>query len=227
MSRHERACCGNRTDRMSLSYGSLFSVDGIGQVQHDLTSGCNPKKIGVRYTILPLLVFAMAVLALACQPDDSRSAIKFSEGDMDSWRTKEINLLESDAADAQGRRIFSVKMPIGWDIRHARPRPNSWSGQLVGQEFTLDFQGGPKAVSVLDDIVGRGSLDEQKAAAHLITEEVVEEGAARTFVRPQDGGNGVTGMIMDLADTQLLIAGREMSADQQDIALAVFRTITP
>ena len=38
---------------------------------------------------------------------------------------------------------------------------------------------------------------------------------------------GVTGMIVDLEDTQLLIVGREMSAYQQDIAFAVFRSITP
>ncbi|MBE13581.1 MAG: hypothetical protein CL744_08385 [Chloroflexi bacterium] len=100
---------------------------------------------------------------------------------------------------------------------------------MVGQEFTLDFQGGPIAVSILDDIVGRGStsLDEQKAAAHLVTKEGTEEGIPRILVRPQVGEQGVTGMIVDLEGTQLLIVGREMSAYQQDIAFAVFRSITP
>ena len=100
---------------------------------------------------------------------------------------------------------------------------------MVGQEFTLDFQGGPIAVSVLDDIVGRGStsLDEQKAATHLVTKEGTEEGIPRILVRPQVDEQGVPGMIVDLEDTQLLIVGREMSAYQQDIAFAVFRSITP
>ena len=137
-------------------------------------------------------------------------------------------MLDSEDSDTQGRRIFSVKLPLGWDIRHARPKADSWSGQLVGHGFTLDFQGGPMAVSVLDDIVGRGSaqLDEEKAAAYLVTEEEVEETTPRTLIRPREGGKGVTGMIMDLEGAQLLIVGLEMSPEQQDIAFAVFRSIT-
>ena len=179
--------------------------------------------------ILSFLIIAMAMLARACQPEPASRVIKYSEDDVENWRTKEINLLDSDALGAQGTWIFSAKMPIGWDIRHARPRTNFWSGQLVGQEFTLDFQGGPMAVGILDDIVGRGStsLDEQKAAAHLVTKGGAEEGIPRIFVRPQVGEQGVTGMIVDLGDTQLLIVGREMSAYRQDIAFAGFRSITP
>ena len=193
---------------------------------HRLSSDWLPKKMSVRFQILPILAMAMVMLAVACGSSDGDEIVRFSEKDVDSWRTQEISLLDPD--DSPGARIFSVKLPIGWDIRHARPRTESWSGQLVGKDFTLDFQGGPMAMSVLDEIVGRGdaALDEQKAAAHLITEEAADEGIARTLIRPQDGGNGVTGMIMDLDDTQLLIAGREMSTDQQAIAFAVFRTIT-
>jgi hypothetical protein len=73
---------------------------------------------------------------------------------MENWRTKEINLLDSDTPGAQGTRIFSAKMPIGWDTRPACPMTNFWYGRLVGQEFILDLQGGPIAVSILDDIVG-------------------------------------------------------------------------
>ena len=100
---------------------------------------------------------------------------------------------------------------------------------MVGQEFTLDFQGGPIAVSILDDIGGAvlHLWTNKKAAAHLVTKEGTEEGIPRILVRPQVGEQGVTGMIVDLEDTQLLIVGREMSAYQQDIAFAVFRSITP
>ena len=60
----------------------------------------------------------------------------------------------------------------------------------------------------------------------MVTKEGTE-GIPRILVRPQVGEQGVTGMIVDLEDTQLLIVGREMSAYQQDIAFAVFRSITP
>ena len=70
----------------------------------------------------------MAMLAGACQPEPGSRVIKYSEDDVENWRTKEINLLDSDATAAQGTRIFSAKMPIGCDIMHARPRANFWSG---------------------------------------------------------------------------------------------------
>jgi hypothetical protein len=78
--------------------------------------------------ILSFLIIAMAMLAGACQPEPGSRVIKYSEDDVENWRTKEINLLDSDAPGAQGTRIFSAKMPIGCDIMHARPRTNFWSG---------------------------------------------------------------------------------------------------
>ena len=187
-----------------------------------------PKNISVRFKVQSCLVMTMVVLAVACLPTSDDADAPFTEKDAEKWRTLEVVLLDSEDSDTQGRRIFSVKLPLGWDIRHARPKADSWSGQLVGHGFTLDFQGGPMAVSVLDDIVGRGSaqLDEEKAAAYLVTEEEVEETTPRTLIRPREGGKGVTGMIMDLEGAQLLIVGLEMSPEQQDIAFAVFRSIT-
>ena len=70
----------------------------------------------------------MAMLAGACQPEPGSRVIKYSEDDVENWRAKEINLLDSDAPGAQGLRIFSAKMTIGWDIRHAPSRTNFWSG---------------------------------------------------------------------------------------------------
>lgn len=61
----------------------------------------------------------------------------------------------------------------------------------------------------------------------MVTKEGTEEGIPRILVRPQVDEQGVIGMIVDLEDTQLLIVGREMSAYRQDIAFAVFRSITP
>ena len=52
------------------------------------------------------------MLAGACQPEPGSRVIKYFEDDVESWRTKEINLLDSDAPGAQGTRIFSAKMPI-------------------------------------------------------------------------------------------------------------------
>ena len=194
-----------------------------------LSSVWLPKNISVRLKVLSCLVMAMVVLAVACLPVPEDRDAPFTEKDAESWRAREIVLLDSEDSDTQGQRIFSAKMPLGWKIRHARLRDGSWSGQLVGQEFTLDFQSGPTAVSDLDDIVGRGvaQLDEQKAAAYLVTEEEAGEGMFRTMIRPQEGGKGVTGMIMALEDAQLLIMGREMTVEQQNIAFAVFRSITP
>ena len=71
----------------------------------------------------------MAMLAGACQPEPGSRVIKYSEDDVENWRAKEINLLDSDAPGTQGIGIFSAKMLIGWDIRHARPRTNCWLGQ--------------------------------------------------------------------------------------------------
>jgi hypothetical protein len=71
----------------------------------------------------------MAMLAGACQPEPGSRVIKNFEDDVENWRTKEINLLDSDAPGAEGARIFSAKMLIGWDVRHARPRTNCWLGQ--------------------------------------------------------------------------------------------------
>ena len=68
----------------------------------------------------------MAMLARACQPEPGSRVIKYSEDDVENWRTKEINLLDSDTPVAQGTRIFSGKMPIGWDTRRARPMTNFW-----------------------------------------------------------------------------------------------------
>ena len=61
----------------------------------------------------------------------------------------------------------------------------------------------------------------------MVTKEGTQEGIPRIFVRPQVSEQGVTGMIVDPEGTQLLIVGREISAYQQDIAFAVFRSITP
>jgi len=209
----------------------MFSVDGKGKLLYirRLSSAWLPKNISVRFNVLSCFVMAMGVLTVACLPTPEDTDAPFTEKDAESWRTSEIVLLDSETSDTQGRRIFSAKLPLGWEIRHARLRGNSWSGQLVGYEFTLDFQGGLVAVSLLDDIVGRGSaqLNEDKAAAYLVTEEEAGESAYRTMIRPQEGGSGVIGMIMDLEGTQLLITGREMTEEQQNIAFAVFRRITP
>ena len=70
----------------------------------------------------------MAMLAGACQPEPGSRVIKYFEDDVENWRTKEINLLDSDAPGAQGTRIFPAKMPIVWDTMHARSRTNFWSG---------------------------------------------------------------------------------------------------
>ena len=198
---------------------------------HRLPKVCFPAKISVRIEVLPYLLMAVFLLSVAClpTPDESNRRTTFSEKDAEKWRTKEVLVLASEDSSTSERRIFSVNLPLDWDIRHARPLPNSWSGQLVGPEFTLDFQGGPNAISVLDKILGRGSvrLNDEIAAAHLVAKSENEEASISTVVRPKDGGNGVTGAIVNIEGTQLLIAGRDMSTNQQDMAFAIFRSIVP
>jgi hypothetical protein len=194
-----------------------------------------PTKISVRIEVLSYLLMAIVLLSVSCLPttgESYRGSQEFSEKDVKKWRTKEVLVLASEDSSTLERRIFSVNLPLDWDIRHARPLPNSWSGQLVGPEFTLDFQGGPNAVSFLDEIIGRGSvqLNDEIAAIHLVAEAENaenEEVNISTVVRPKDGGNGVTGVIVNIEGTQLLIAGRDMSANQQAIAFAIFRSIVP
>ncbi|MFP6568547.1 MAG: hypothetical protein VB961_14880 [Dehalococcoidia bacterium] len=49
----------------------------------------------------------------------------------------------------------------------------------------------------------------------------------KTLVRPRDAAGSVTGAILDLPFSVVLITSRNLNEDQQAVAFAIFRSITP
>jgi hypothetical protein len=146
--------------------------------------------------------------------------------EISSWNLTRV--VRDEGAERPDVDLFSVRLPNGWSVRHARTGGDSWSAELIGPDFTISFYGGPFAVSELYEIVGGGPalLNAELAGQHIVETRDVS-GYEADFVRPRDGVEGTTGMILRLPTETLLFSSANLSRDQQAIAFAIFSTVMP
>lgn len=176
-------------------------------------------------------------MSIACNTQDSALRLlatpaplpELPMGTVEEWEPTEV-MLRSVRRDgvAQSRTVFRVRLPQGWEVRHAQVGGDSWGGELIGEDFSLGYSGGPMAASSLYAITGTGPalFDQELADQHVVTEEE-DAGVSRSMVRPRNAEGRFTGAIIQLPSRKILMNTWELTPDQQAIAFAIIRSITP
>ena len=127
-------------------------------------------------------ILASVLMCIASNPQSSpdillpapEPLLELSSGTVEEWRFADV-LLRSVQSDlnVDSRTVFRVRLPEGWEVRHAQVGADSWGGELIGDDFSLGYSGGPMAVSGLYEIVGNGPalFDQGLADQHIVVEE--------------------------------------------------------
>ncbi len=120
---------------------------------------------------------------------------------------------------------FSLRLPQGWQLNEL-DGIDSYVGEIIGGGGRLTFDFGWYSSSLVDD-------DDPK---HIVTYEEIG-GRQAKLVRPRDDGSLlITGVYFEDFDgnnldvpsqNRLQISGEGLNPDQQETALAIFRTIRP
>ncbi len=120
---------------------------------------------------------------------------------------------------------FSVRLPQGWQMNELQG-VDSYVGEIVWDGGRLNFDFGWYSSSLVDD----------EDPQYIVTYEEIG-GRQAKLVRPRVEGDGlITGVYFENIDgsnpdipsqNRLQISGVGLSPDQQETALAVFRTIRP
>ena len=103
-------------------------------------------------------ILASVLMCIACNPQSSpdillpapEPLLELSSGTVEEWRFADV-LLRSvhGELNADSRTVFRVRLPEGWEVRHAQVGAGSWGGELPGDDFSLGYSGAPMAVSGL------------------------------------------------------------------------------
>jgi len=110
-------------------------------------------------------ILASVLMCISCNPQSSPDILlpapgpllELSSGTVEEWRFANL-LLRSVRSElnVESRTVFHVRLPEGWEVRHAQVVAGSWGGELPGDDFSLGYSGVPMAVSGLYEIVGNG-----------------------------------------------------------------------
>jgi hypothetical protein len=150
-------------------------------------------------------------------------------GTVEEWELTDV-LLRSVRRDGtvESKTVFRVRLPQGWDVRHAQVGGDSWGGELIGDDFSLGYSGGPMAVSELYKIIGNGPVlfDQELADQHVVTEEE-DAGISRTMVRPRGEEGRFTGAPIHLLSRRILVSKWDLTEEHQAVAFSIIRSITP
>ena len=179
-----------------------------------------------------LALLALVLVLTACSstqspPPPPRPPPSFPTAPNPNLSHLDSVLLESPTGSTRpAAYIFSLDLPEGWEINNPRVGADSWSGSLVGDGVTLRISGGPFSVSEIYEIVGGGPVakDSEKADRHRASEETIGDMQA-TLVSPRDVGEGLTGLMIQLPTGKVFITAQNLSAEQQDVAMNIFRSI--
>jgi len=103
-------------------------------------------------------ILASVLTFIACDPQSSpdillpapEPLLELSSGTVEEWRFADV-LLRSARSElnADSQTVFRARLPEGWEVRHAQVGADSWGGELIGDDFSLGYSGGPMAVSGL------------------------------------------------------------------------------
>ena len=127
-------------------------------------------------------ILAFVLMCIACNPQSSPDILllalgpllELSSGTVEEWRFANV-LLRSVRSElnVESRTVFRVRLPEGWEARHAQVGAHSWGGELAEDDFSLGYSGVPMAVSGLDEIVGNGRalFAQGLADQHIVVEE--------------------------------------------------------
>ena len=152
---------------------------------------------------------------------------EMTTGTVEEWETTDVLLrhVRRDGTE-ESQAVFRVRLPQGWDVRHAQVGGDSWGGELIGDDFSLGYSGGPMAVSELYKIIGNGPVlfDQELADQHVVTEEE-DAGISRTMVRPRSTEGRFTGAIIDMPGRRILVSKWDLTPDQQAVAFSIIRSI--
>ncbi len=110
---------------------------------------------------------------------------------------------------------FAIFTPQGWKFTKLQGI-DSFIGEFTGDGMTLVFDFGHYSNSLAED-------DDKD---HTVTYETINGHKAKIAI-PKTGKLGLTGVyISGISNNALVIYGKNLSKPQQDVALAIFRTIT-
>ena len=128
-----------------------------------------------------------------------------------------------EGSDEPAQSLFSVELPSGWEVINPRAGGDSWSGAFTGDGTTLNFLGGPFAVSDIYRTMAGGG-DPRMESMH-INFSVDVNGRQATLVRPRLGGEGLTAMVLDLPGRRLVFTAEGLSEDEQEVAFNIYRSV--
>lgn len=135
----------------------------------------------------------------------------------------QVMLEPPEGSDEPAQSLFSVELPSGWEVINPRAGGDSWSGAFTGDGMTLNFLGGPFAVSDIYRTMAGGG-DPRMESMH-INFSVDINGQQATLVRPRLGGEGLTAMVLDLPGRRLVFTAEGLSEDEQEVAFNIYRSV--
>ena len=161
---------------------------------------------GLARAAIFLVALAAAMLTVAC-----------------SVSRQQVMLEPAEGSDEPAQSLFSVELPSGWEVTNPRAGGDSWIGALSGDGITLSFLGGPFAVSDVYRAMAGGG-DVQMESQHVNFGEEIN-GRQATMVRPRQGNDGLTAMVLDLPGRRVVFTAEGLSGEEQKVAFDVFRSV--
>ena len=109
---------------------------------------------------------------------------------------QDVLLDPPEGSTAPAEVLFSVSLPDGWEVTSPQAGGDSWSGAFSGDDVTIEFLGGPFAVSDIYRTLAGGG-DSLMQSKHINFSGEIN-GHQATIVRSRkEVADGLTGMVID------------------------------
>ena len=135
-----------------------------------------------------------------------------------------VVLQPAEGSDSPTEDLFSVALPPEWKVKNPQAGGDSWSGTLSSDDITLNFLGGPYAVSDIYRALAGGG-DSLMQSKHINFSQEIN-GQQAILVRPRRAvENGLTGMVLDFPKRRVVFTALGLSKDEQDVAFEIFQSV--
>lgn len=137
---------------------------------------------------------------------------------------QDVTLQPAEGSGESAEPLFSVGLPDGWEVTNPQAGGDSWTGTLSGDDMTIEFLGGPFAVSDIYRTLAGGG-DSLMQSKHVNFGDEIN-GHQATIVRSRrDAEDGLTGMVMDFASRRVVFIAKGLSREEQEVAIKIFRSV--